>query len=86
MSQINSILEILSDWQPHSSFELVERAYGSHGPSLARLGARIWDLKQKGYEIIGWRDPENPKKYWYQLRSLPGPEYEVDEDGQTYFM
>lgn len=85
MSQLKRILEILSDWQPHSSFELVERAYGSHGPSLARLGARIWDLKQKGCEIAGWRDPDDPKKYWYQLKGLPVPAYEVESNGQMYF-
>jgi len=86
MTQTERILEILLDGRPHSTFELVEKAYESHGPSLARLGARIWDLKQKGYEIIGWRDPDNRKKYWYQLKPLPRPAYEVEENGQIYFM
>jgi len=84
MSQIKRILEILLDKKPHSSFELVKRAYGSHGPSLARLGARIWDIKQKGYEIIGWHDPDDPKKYWYQLIAAKQA-YKAESNGQMYF-
>ena len=72
MSQKEKILNVLADYEPHSSFEIVERAYGIRGPSLARLGARIWDLRKAGYQIESWRDKENHTKHWYQLRP-PGP-------------
>lgn len=72
MSQVNRLLQILEDGKPHSSFDLAREIYNSDGPSLARLGARVWDVKKKGYAIRSWKDKDNPKKHWYQLAPSAG--------------
>ena len=66
MSQINLILNLLQDGQAHRTDEIVKKVYGE-GLSLARVGARIWDLKKRGYAIRGWKDPKIKTLYWYQL-------------------
>lgn len=81
MSQTDRLLSFLEDHEPHRSDVIVREVYGPQCP-LSRLSARIWDLKQKGHEIIGWKD-KNPVLYWYQLRGcflgIPG---EVGPDTQ----
>ncbi len=68
MSQLLALYEALQDKKPHSNFELVGEVYHFKGPSIARLGARIFDLKRKyGLDIQGWKDTSDPRKYWYQL-------------------
>jgi hypothetical protein len=42
----------------------VNEVYG-HGLSLARVGARVCDLKKEGFRIVGWKDKEVPSLYWY---------------------
>lgn len=69
MSQIERLYKILKDGLPHRSDELLEKVYGSSHLGLARLGARCWDLKKNGYDIIGWHDPDNRTLYFYQLKS-----------------
>lgn len=71
MSQLNVLWSILQDKKPHSNFELVGKAYNQTGPSVARIGARIFDLKKKyGVQIDGWHDPKDQRKYWYQLKRV----------------
>ena len=72
-SQKQQILEILLDGEPHRSDEFQERMFGSTKYGLFRLGARIWDLKQEGHLIRGWRDSEWPTLYWYQLLPKSSP-------------
>lgn len=71
MSQSNILLTILGDGLPHSSFELLSQVYHASGPTAARLGARIYDLKKQGHKIKGWRDEQVPTKWWYQRESAP---------------
>lgn len=67
-SQTELLHQALLDGRPHRSDNLVREVYGlGEGTWLARLGARVWDLKQKGIEIKGWKAPENKKLYYYQL-------------------
>ena len=66
-SQKQQILEILSDYHWHSSYEFQERMFGSTKYGLFRLGARIWDIKQAGHTIEGKHDPERQTIYWYRL-------------------
>ena len=66
MSQNAKILELLSDGKPHRTDEIMASVYGGSHLGLARIGARIWELKKKGYEIKGWKD-SNPTLYYYQL-------------------
>lgn len=69
VSQSEKLFGILSDGLPHRVDELVTKVYEfDQGPSIARLGARVWDLKKKyGFEIKSWPDPNNRKLWFYQI-------------------
>ena len=81
MSQSSKLLSLLSDGLPHNTIEIVQEVYAggevcnSCGSpkvlSLSRVGARIWDLKQKGHVIKGWRDEDNSALWWYQMEIAP---------------
>jgi hypothetical protein len=71
LSQASRLLALLKDGQPHSTVEIMERVYGGSHLGLARVGARIYDLKNKGHEIRGWKDEKNPAVYWYQMKVKP---------------
>ncbi|CAG0941186.1 hypothetical protein BROC_01325 [Candidatus Brocadiaceae bacterium] len=81
LSQTSKLYELLSDGNPHRTDEIVNKTYS--GGSLARVGARIWDIQKKyGVKIRGWHDSMNPKLYWYQIvpPEIPleeTPEYEI---------
>lgn len=66
-SQKIRLLKLLSDGKPHRTDNILQEVYGSEHLGLARVGARIWDLKQAGKNIVGWKD-ENKQLYWYQLK------------------
>ncbi len=66
MTQTQKLKELLDDNMPHSTYEICASVYGNAHYGIARVGARIWDLRQKYlYEVIGWHDTENPSLYWY---------------------
>lgn len=67
-SQKIRLLQFLSDGQPHRTDQLLQEVYGSEHLGLARVGARIWDLKQEGKNIAGWKDKDKSSLYWYQLK------------------
>lgn len=71
MSQKQQILDILSDYEWHSSPEFQERMFGSTKYGLFRLGARIWDLKKDGHLISGKKDSNRATIYWYKLEPRP---------------
>jgi len=47
----------------------MQKVYGGEHCGLARVGARIWDIKADGHEIIGWTDKDNKTIYWYQMKT-----------------
>lgn len=49
----------------------MEKVYGGSHLGLARVGARIFDLKAQGHTIEGKKDADNPAIYWYQLTASP---------------
>lgn len=66
-SQRERLWLVLQDGKPHRSDSLVAQVYGP-GLSLARLAARVFDVKDRyGVEIKGWKDKTNPVLYYYQL-------------------
>ena len=67
MSQKSRVLMVLQDYQPHSTFEIMERLYPSGKAGLFRLAAVVHALKERGHHISGWRDTEVQNKYWYKL-------------------
>ena len=67
MSQAKKLLALLSDHQWHSTVEILERVYGGSHLGIARIGARIWDLRNAGHQIEGKKHPEKPSIYQYRL-------------------
>ena len=67
MSQTKKLLDLLMDEQPHRTDQILEVVYGSTHLGIARIGARIDDLKKKGFIIKGYRDPKNRALYFYHL-------------------
>lgn len=66
MSQVAKLLDVLLDGQVHTVPELLKRVYGLKKPSSARLAARIYELRQRGYEIFS--DKTTRTKWWYRLK------------------
>lgn len=66
-SQTQKLLSLLQDGLPHRTDEILLKVYGSEHLGLARIGARCFDLRKKGYVITGWRDEKNSSLYWYQM-------------------
>ncbi len=68
MSNVEAIFAILSDRRAHSSFEIVREVYKQNAPTIARLAARIYDIKKRfGVEVLSWKDHTNPKMTWYMI-------------------
>ena len=68
MSQASRLYALLKDYRWHSTVEIMEAVYGGGHLGLARVGARIHDIKRiHGVEIEGKKDPQNPSIYLYRL-------------------
>ena len=67
MSQTEKLINLLIDGQEHSTVEIMDKVYGGDHLGLARVGARIFDAKQKGYSIVGRRDKNKSSVYWYKM-------------------
>lgn len=52
LTQGERLLMLLEDNQWHDTKEILLKVYGNEQLGLSRVGARIYDLKQKGYDII----------------------------------
>jgi len=67
-SQAERLYLLLKDGKPHRTDEIVDLIY-NHGLSLARVGARIYDIKKKyGLAIEGFKDQIQPTLYWYRVK------------------
>jgi hypothetical protein len=67
MTQTERLLQLLKDYHPHRTDEILREVYGSEHLGIARVGARIADLKKLSHHIIGYHDPQNRKLYVYKL-------------------
>lgn len=73
MSQADSLYKLLSDHRPHRTDEILRVVYGSEHLGIARIGARVADLKQGKHtgktkcDITGWRDKGVPGLWWYRM-------------------
>jgi hypothetical protein len=77
-SQAELLYKLLADGLAHRTDQIQALVYGGNHLGLARVGARIWDIKKKhNVEIKGWKDKENPSLYWYQI-VLKFPELSKD--------
>lgn len=66
-SQKQKLYELLQDGQPHRTDSILEVVYGSSHLGIARISARVKDLKDEGHEIEGRKDENNPALFWYKL-------------------
>jgi hypothetical protein len=83
MSQADNLYKLLSDYRPHRTDEILRVVYGSQHLGIARIGARVADLKKGRHsrkakcDITGWRDKEVQGLYWYRMAGkvpvLPEP-------------
>ncbi len=87
MSQINLLYDLLYDGKPHRSDEILKIVYGSEHLGIARLAARVYDVKKRmGVMIKSWPDPEKPTLTWYMLikLNLNGVPINVVQSKNTY--
>jgi len=75
LSQAEKLRRLLSDGEPHSTLDIMEKVYGGSHLGIARVGARIHDLKDRGHTIVGWKDEKNKAIYHYQMSMKPAPKY-----------
>lgn len=82
MTQSQALYKLLSDGLPHRTDEIMEVVYGGSHLGLARVGARINELVNKGYVFLdrngkeitekgarrGWYDDKNSSLYWYHMK------------------
>jgi hypothetical protein len=69
-SQRERLKRVLEDGAPHRSDELLRVVYGSDHLGLARLAARVYDLKKTlpvGVGVKSWRDSDHPTLTWYRM-------------------
>lgn len=53
---------------PARTDTIQKEVYGGDARQLARVAARIYDIKKKyGVTIKGFTDPHNPQLYWYKI-------------------
>lgn len=65
-TQKERLLGLLKDKEWHSTVEIMEKVYGDDRLGLARVGARVYDLKKDGYHI----ESERLKDSVWQYRLL----------------
>jgi len=53
MTQTARLLQLLKDHKPHRTDEILREVYGSEHLGIARIGARINDLKKLGHDNVG---------------------------------
>jgi hypothetical protein len=66
-TQAERLLALLKEGRPVRTDEILLKVYGSEHMGIARIGARIADLKNLGHNITGHHDPRNRKLYVYKL-------------------
>ena len=62
---------VLSDYRPHSTFELVRKVYGINVATVARLASRVDDLRREGWTIKAMKSKKQLNKWWYCAMSTP---------------
>jgi hypothetical protein len=73
MTQTERLFNLLNDGKPHRTDEILRVVYGSEHNGIARIGARVADLKagkwpdQVRCNIEGYHDAENATLYFYKL-------------------
>lgn len=68
LSQCDLLQNLLRDGKPHRTDEILRRVYKIHSKGIARISARVYDLKKRrGASITSWPDPDEPKLFFYMM-------------------
>jgi hypothetical protein len=73
MTQTEKLFELLKSGRPVRTDEILLKVYGSSHNGIARIGARIADLKagkwpgKQKCTITGYHDPDNVALYFYRM-------------------
>ena len=82
MSQTELLYNLLNDGKGHSTLEILERVYGNDHLAIARIGARVWDIKKKyGIEIECKRHQEKKTVWIYKIITPPSDNGETCKCG-----
>jgi hypothetical protein len=89
MTQTERLYNLLKDGNPHRTDEILRVVYGSEHNGIARIGARVADLKEGRWpgqvrcNIEGYKDPHNQALYFYKLIPPVVPELPPARDVVT---
>ena len=64
-TQKDRLANVLKDFKPHSTFELVRKVYGVNVATVARLASRVDDLRREGWVILAMKSKKQTNKWWY---------------------
>lgn len=68
LSQTDKLEKLLLDYRPHRTDEIMITVYGGKHLGIARIGARINDLKKRGHNIPNAiRDKYHKTLFWYRI-------------------
>jgi hypothetical protein len=70
-SQAERLRVLLSDGLEHSTPEIQRVVYGGDHLGTARIASRVTDLRDKGHEVTGRKDADNPAIDWYRMAVKP---------------
>lgn len=77
MAQAKKLYDLLRDGRPHRTDEICREVYGDEHLGVARIGARIYDIKKKHNLVIkSWKDEVKKSLWWYQIE--PAAEVRVN--------
>ena len=72
MSQVEKLFNLLKDRQPHRTDEILKKVYGNNKLGIARISARVYDVKNKYLvKIESWEDTKKRTLWWYQMVTKP---------------
>jgi biotin operon repressor len=69
MTHISAVLRVLSDYEPHTLFEIRDIAELMIGGKASETGisARIRELRHKGYHVESYPQKKGSKTFLYRL-------------------
>lgn len=71
MSQVKKLFKLLKNGDPYRTDYILHKVYGNNNLGIARISARIYDIKKKiesqGYTIKCKKDKDVPTLHWYQI-------------------
>lgn len=72
MTQTEKLFHLLRDQKPYRTDKILSQVYGSEHLGIARIAARIYDMKQQyNVEVDCWKDKKTKTLFWYQITKMP---------------